>query len=222
MIDTTENNCSVSAELVSYLYHEQSETERNGFEFHLADCGICADEFAELSFSRYAMFEWNRDEFALIATPEFSIPYETVELGWFAGLRERISFNWLSPVAVAAALMIVVGVSFFGIAFRTDENAFIPTNALPVADSRPVYIPETLATPSLDDEVVKAVVSKSRESEQVNAVKTRRAKPQVAATKSANSIQKPLQRNSLAEITAGVEEDDSLRLADLFDGIDSK
>ena len=224
MVETTENKCSFAAEIVSYLYDEQAVNERNKFEFHLADCESCTDEFAGLSFARYSVFEWNKEEFVAIQTPRIVIPYENEKIGWFAGLREAISLNWIAPATVAAALLIVVGIALFGLGSETQEQSLIAANSPQIVTSPINPTPEIVNVPSLKKEetVMSTVVTKTRDTRAAKVTVPRNPRIQSIAVKSVNATQKPSRPSSIPEMTAEVEDDNSLRLADLFDTIDSK
>lgn len=224
MKDIAESICSFTDDVVSYLYDEQSIAERTKFESHLVDCGACTDEFAELSFARYSVFEWNRDEFVGLKTPSIVIPYEAETVGWFAGLREAVSFNWLAPAAVAATLLVVFGVAFFNTASLNQEQPLIAANSPQMIDVQTTPLPEIVVARSGDTQKETVVVAKNveRKPDTVKATVTRKRAPQVAVARSANTAERPTRPVAVPEMTAEVEDDDSLRLADLFDTIDSK
>jgi len=74
-------SCTHFAEIVSYIYDELTVDQRVGFESHLSDCEICRDEFAGISNARFAVYEWQREEFAPLASPTILIPYEAATVG---------------------------------------------------------------------------------------------------------------------------------------------
>ena len=104
-----EKSCGFADEIVTYIYGEISETERSKFEMHLVDCMSCTDEFAGISNARFAIFEWQKEEFAHLSTPEIVIPYTAKPkpaeaIGFFAGLRGLLTLSgWSSAVMVAGA-----------------------------------------------------------------------------------------------------------------------
>ena len=97
--------------MVAYLYDELNPAERTSFEAHLAYCGICTDEFAELSFARLDVYEWHRDEFADMATPRFVIPYTETQASasWLAGFRGFFASNrqWATAGGVFALIAVI-------------------------------------------------------------------------------------------------------------------
>lgn len=227
MLETTENSCSFSRELVPYMYDEQNVADRDMFEMHLADCGTCTDEFAELSFARYSVFEWNKLEFSALETPTIVIPYETVAVGWFARIREAMSLNWLAPATVAAALLVAIGILFFGFSSQTQDQPLMAANFPQIGDSLPNPVPEMITAPLVKkDEVVSVVVKKTREIPTSKADVRRNFRTQATkygtTARNIESSQKPIRATVIPEMSAEVEDDESLRLADLFDSLDSK
>ena len=76
MNNETKFSCSHGEEMLAYLYDELSPDGRERFETHMESCFECIDEFAELAFSRYSVFEWKSLEFAPLPTPKFVVPVE--------------------------------------------------------------------------------------------------------------------------------------------------
>src|SRR5207245_11780758 len=101
----------------------------------LEDCTVCTDDFAAISNARFSVFEWQKEEFAHLPTPEIVIPYaakkavaeENASVGVLAGFR-----GWLSlvnfPVAVAAALAVTVGLGFLAINYLDRGDQQIAAN----------------------------------------------------------------------------------------------
>src|SRR5437773_5599682 len=110
-----DQSCEFFTEIVSYLYNETGDAERRKFESHLSHCGVCTDEFAAISNARFSIFEWQREEFAKLPTPEFHISYAAVKpaamadveyKGFFSGLRKAFSLgSWESAVPAFGALL---------------------------------------------------------------------------------------------------------------------
>lgn len=226
-------NCEFAEEIVSYLYDELAVSERSKFETHLAGCSICTDEFAGLSNARFSVFEWQREEFAPLATPRFEIPHkassvkaiEPANEGWLAGLRATL-FGW-PGLAGAAAVLITVGAAFFAINYRGHTTT---------ADVRPIVAETPIANlpaPQKTEEKTVASNIPAPTAIETNSDVKREARP----VRAANVERKPRQmRNLTAEtvppaavreikptqkapvLSALEEEDDgSLRLSDLFE-----
>src|SRR5205823_10518511 len=110
-----DKSCEVFAEIGSYLYNETSAAERRRFESHLSNCDMCTDEFAAISNARFSIFEWQREEFANLPTPEFHIPYAVTRAraiqekpkGFLSVFDKALSFGrlgWAIPVFGAVLL----------------------------------------------------------------------------------------------------------------------
>ncbi len=118
------SKCEFTGEIVSYLYNESGTSQRRIFEKHLADCTVCTDEFAAISNARFSVFEWQKEAFAHLLTPEIVIPYGSKkgfvqaadDSGFWAGLRRLVSFPSL-PMAITAALLLCIGMGFVTIAY---------------------------------------------------------------------------------------------------------
>ncbi len=108
------DSCGRSDEILAYIYKEIESEKVIGFETHLAGCESCTDEFAAVSDARFSVFEWHKEEFSHLPTPEFSIPYvaKTVEsAGFFTAVGEMIrNVGW--PATVAATIAVCVGLGF--------------------------------------------------------------------------------------------------------------
>ncbi len=109
-----EYHCGRADDIVAYIYDEIGPSKRENFETHLSGCGSCTDEFAAVADARFSVFEWHKEEFLHLPTPEFSIPYaaETRSgAGLLASFRGMVSgMGW--PATIAAAVMVCVGLTF--------------------------------------------------------------------------------------------------------------
>ncbi len=102
-------SCSSSEGLVAYLYGEMTPAEQSAFEGHLEGCDACTAEFAELSLSRLAVYEWHRDEFTQLATPRIVIRYdEPARASWIDAFRSLLSLPTRIGMAAAAVLMVAL------------------------------------------------------------------------------------------------------------------
>ncbi len=223
--------CGFADEIVAYIYDEIGQTERTKFESHLANCSACTDEFAGISNARFSIFEYQKEEFAHLATPEIVIPYapkshEVETAGFFAGLRDMLTLSgWSSAVAVAAAVFVCIGLGFVAMNYvRSDQSIAsnkIPVNIpviAPVVTTNPQEVAEqknpeatTPSNKSVDGgirPVRAAVVSQHRVFQRNLTADTKtRVDPS------------PTQKNLKAPVLSNYDEDDdkSLRLADLVD-----
>ncbi len=225
-------DCGFADEIVSYIYNEIDTADRREFETHLAQCSICTDEFTAISNARFSVFEWQREEFARLPTPEIVIPYvpkraaveEAANIGLLTAIR-----GWLTPVnlpvAVAAALVVCLGLGFLALRYFDNGNRDIASdvNVPPVESPKePVVSSIESGTPEIGVEPLPPVNHTPREIRQVKAIEHRRpqSEKQFTARNQAN-------RNMAGKVpdaptlSENYEENDdaSLRLADLFEDV---
>ena len=113
------STCKMGDELTAYMY---GELRAGGVEFvesHLAECSDCADDFAEIAFARYSVYEWNREEFAHLSTPVVSIDYSQ-NRGWMAVLRDV--FRPVPGFAYGAFAAVLIA-SFMAISYFTSVES---------------------------------------------------------------------------------------------------
>ena len=234
-INGSNNTCPFTDEIVSYMYDELHGAERTKFETHLADCMACTDDFAAVANARFSVFEWRKEEFAHLPTPEIVIPYalkkavieENVAIGFLAGLR-----GWLSlvnfPITVAAVLVITVGLGFLATTYlggdqQTVADANVPAIATQdnkaIVGSNDIPVPDITKKTMIGVTTVSKDITTIREIRPVKAVAIRPTRLERQMT--ANSI--PVQDSALkmrkAPVLSNYDDNDdrSLRLTDLFD-----
>jgi hypothetical protein len=228
-----ESVCERSAEILPYLYKEVSGAERDGFDAHLAECTGCRDEFAAISFSRYSVYEWQREEFAPLATPDLASAFapkaaESVRAGWLGGIREWFALPQRLAFAggfAAIAVGFIAGVAYFSSPDHVSTGDIVKEN-MP-AISQPAIERETAPTP----EVTLAPVASPEPARAAEVVRTD-AKPinRKTAVKRATVGRKPpenvvatVQPADLPRLTADDDDlDYGLRLADLVADIESR
>lgn len=236
MLNNGNKGCEFNDEIVSYIYDEMDPAGRSRFESHLASCTACTDEFAGISNARFSVFEWHKEEFAPLATPEIVIPYAPkasankaeATSGFFAGLQELLAFA-RSPLAIggAFAAVLVIGFLAFNFMDRRSEQT-IASNAAENPVSSPIVEPlrkveqptrneiTTAETATHDNEIkpLKAAVHETRSrSAPAASLKMRRMGNDVASGSSGRTRKAP----SLSELND--DDDDTLRLSDMFDEI---
>lgn len=236
------SSCEFSAEIVSYLYNESSVAARNKFETHLANCGVCTDEFATISNARFSVFEWQKDEFAHLLTPEIVIPYarkrpepETVAtVGFLSGFRGLLSvLSSPSTVSVAAALAVCLGLGFLALTYfgRGDQQIAANVNVPPVEspdDPARFVLPEGPKTPvtsaskngvpGQEVRLVKgAALNGDSHRDKRATAGTQRLVNNVAVRNSTHPVRKAPVLNNFDD-----DDDKSLRLSDLFDEVGAK
>lgn len=237
------SSCEFETEIVSYLYDEMATADRDRFETHLLECTPCTDEFAGMSYSRFSVFEWQREEFAPLTTPQIAIPYpaKLVEvsrsLGYFSGLRELRAFNWRSGVVAAGIFAICVGLGIAVLNSRVqtgNDVAAIDQIKKEIEVVSPIV---PLTAPVIVKNIAEATIPESQKNSSVRAV---HANSVVAVTKRAkvNKGQRlntprigddvaqqrseTVRRTALLLSTDADEDDRSLRLSDLFDEDDTR
>ncbi len=220
-------------DIVSYIYDEIGEADRTKFETHLRGCHECTNEFAGISNARFSVYEWRREEFTDLPTPEIVIPYvtkttveEETSVGLWAGLR-----GWLTlvkfPAAVAAGLVLCLGLGFLVLRYLNRVEQPIAANVKNISPIETREVP--IALPTVNDKkpdvalTTEPSVKPSREIRSVKVMEQRRAKNEKHLTAS-----NPAKRNAIPNISnapvlsENIEEadDNSLRLSDLFADVD--
>jgi len=234
--------CEFEAEIVSYLYDELAAANRTRFETHLLDCTPCTDEFAELSFSRFSVFEWQKEEFAPLETPAITIPYPAKQLealestGFLAGFRGLLAFNWQTGIAVVGILTVFIGIGFAVMNYSGTGNQNIAVvevkkeeiniTSSTIAPNVPATVAETeendlVDVPAKNVRGVQAVKMAAK-IKGPKAVRAQTFNTPRLADGVAQRIPVLLRRNAPALTADTVDDDRSLRLADLFDEDDTK
>jgi len=231
MKNNGKTNCPFEDEIISYMYNEMAVAERFKFETHLADCSVCTDEFALISEARFSVFEWQKEEFSHLATPNIVIPYEpkrefTEEVestGLLAGLH-----GWLQPLPMmaTAGLILVFGVGFLMLQPNgsTEQPIASNINVKPSDVQIAAPIKNTTIQPEIQQPEI-AVTTLKTTTKTIQPVKASvRRQASIAKQTVATNIrtQPSSQMPSTAPVLSNYEpeDDSSLRLADLFADID--
>lgn len=254
---TNDNNntfsCSLSDDLVSYLYDEMPTAEKGEFELHLLDCGACTAEFAGLSVARLGVYEYHRDEFASLVTPRIEIPYvkafeqvseplPTTRSSWryiFQGLFAATP-KWAAAGGAFALVAVSLAGAFFVSNFRGGNNDLAQTNS---KNSQSVNVNRAINSPSIQKEVSVPPANPLRPDNAKASVTTLPSSDRrvVKVSKPAGKTPKPLDRKSDVRTATSIqktpnpsrqnaprlnnfedEDDNTLRLADLFADVDTR
>jgi len=234
MLDNcSKNGCEFTDEIVSYMYDEIGVSERVKFEQHLLDCAVCTDEFAGISNARFSMYEWHKEEFIHLPTPNIVIPYhEKAEVrGFFAGLLDLLTLSgWPAAATVAAGLIVSIGlgftaVNYFGVDQDMASNTSIGTAVPPVVSpDNKTQTPKAIPVKK-DDETVVGSVPDERQIRPLRA-STNQQRPRVEKTATGVSprpdkivVSDPSATTAKAPALTNYDDTDdkSLRLSDLFD-----
>ncbi|HEV7699029.1 MAG TPA: zf-HC2 domain-containing protein [Pyrinomonadaceae bacterium] len=227
MLNNGHKKCEFGEDIVAYLYGEMPAAGRVLFEKHLAMCHTCTDEFAAISDVRFSVFEWQRAEFAKLATPEIVIPYPAksgvATTGLFDGLRGLLSLT--TAVPVIATLLIVLGVGYIFFVRQSEPVPVAvqsPVEKPSVASPQPVAATPEIATvaPPANTKVEKATVKRTPAVPRPFVAK--RVAPQVRLGNDVAVSLTPAARK--APVLSGYEDEDdtSLRLSDIFDELGAK
>lgn len=239
-------NCEFAEQIVAYIYDEASAKERNKFESHLINCLPCADEIAGFGLVRSSINEWRKEEFFALESPALDIPQlrpivvSSEKSSWIDELRKLFSFTpaWAGGFA---ALMICLGlVWFFYNNSKIDTIAEVPA----IVEEKPAELPkeEIVQTVNPPQSDIKETPQKVKQIEQktvapknqiVKTVNTPKLKSNPVQPKTNNTMaqnNKSNKNNSSTYATkkdapklveVAEEEDESLRLSELFDEIGS-
>ena len=222
-------NCKHSNGIVPYMYGELATSVATEFESHLLECELCTDEFAALSSARYEVYDWKKLEFDPLATPTFELPFrEIAGASWVEKLRAAFS-GWAMPaaafggVAIIVALVAVFAVSRYEANTTTiaKRDVNVPTN-----ENTNRKKPETLPVTTAPETSVKSdVVEPERNAPRAIAVKdtTPHRSVKVQPAVAPRSIRTTPQTSNVPRLNEFAEEEDSsLRLAELFEDIDTR
>ena len=200
------------------------------FESHLAECSACTDEFAAVSLARFSVYEWHKEEFVPMPTPQIVIPYEEKPVSILAGLREAFSFNWATSSLAAASVLVVAAFSAYVVSINSvgDEKA-VATNVNTVAVPTPtnIEVPKPSVVVS-NDAIVPVKASNEEPTRAPRPTKAVQAKRDVRTNQPTvrNEVKNPTVATSSNNRTINAVDDDSednsLRLTDLFDAEDTR
>jgi hypothetical protein len=131
--------CGNTDVLVSYLYEEGDQSERQAFAAHLAQCAACASEVRAMRDVRGELAMWQPPEtvldFRIVREPR----RQSGRLGWLAmpALPAWAQF-------AAASLVVGVAVGISGLEIRYDQQGWTARAGW----SKPVAVQTAVATPS--------------------------------------------------------------------------
>jgi hypothetical protein len=221
--------CPFAEEIVSYIYGEIDGAAESDFETHLADCTVCTDEFAAVSNSRFSVYEWKTEAFDPLPTPEIIIPYpsmkEEISVGFLVAVRAWAG-QLRMPVAIAAVLAVCIGLGFiilsnFG---KGEQKVANKVEAPALQPDRQPDVVQRASVPQGDTAEPKRTLTSTSKPLPASTIPQKRfAKRSLSdLNKQENAIQRnrTLQLQKAPVLTAYQEaDDDSLRLADLFDEV---
>lgn len=245
MTNANSPNCKFTGDIVSYMYNEMPAAKASAFELHILACTSCTDEFAEISSARYEVYEWKKLEFDPLPTPMFDLPVhsQSAEVGFIEKIR--IAFGgWAVPSMAFAGLTVAILAG--GILWDKSERdvAAVNSNAAPTSaeieparpliqkplekpDPRNVEPDPTVSapgrivvqeqTPRRDLKTPRVVSSRAAEMRPISPAKQTSARNEIGTPA---SLRNPM-RNAPTLNEFVEDEDTSLRLAQLFDDIET-
>lgn len=238
-------SCAFAEQIVSYLYGETNGKEKVAFDVHLNSCSNCTDELAGFGFVRSSIVEWKNEEFLNLETPSIKIPYpiavSTQKQSWLAELRKLFTFSPTWATALATVI-ICIGLIFTAVKFSSNNEvaesvnkpieSIVSPNVEP-KDVQPIEkISDNIASKSLENnqskpsEIAPRIVPKNRIIKASN--KPTKVLPN---SKTPTSIRKIKEDKTMLAVkkrevpklnNLEEEEDNSLRLADLFAEVERK
>lgn len=231
MMDIENNRpCGFDGDVLAYLYDEAADAERLQFEEHLENCEACVEELALLSDSRYSVYEWRMIEFAPMMTPEIVIPVAVPSR--LESLIQTLMTVFAFPrglVAAGAGFAVLSIAGTFGFLLMSS----MPINdVVQVTNSKPMVTPTQVTSVIKQSEEVSSIPGADATSvvpkmnippaveRKPATVKTAVSAPQSQNTRGRSSR---TQNRSVPTLSSyDNEEDKSLRLADLFDDLDTR
>jgi hypothetical protein len=226
------SKCEFENGIVPYMYGELPTREATEFESHLLECSACTDEFAAVSAARYEVYEWKKLEFEPLATPVIELPEMEPAGGvsWIDKLRAVFANSWAIPTFAFAGLAIATAFTLLFVLTGDKEKQIVarntnePVPASTVAEIKAAKIATPAKAPS---ELEKDVVAEPRmvnstATKQTPSRRTRRVERVVPPK--VDPLPTTAQQPTKAPRLNGFdeEEDTSLRLAELFENIDTR
>jgi hypothetical protein len=243
------SGCGFSETLVSYLYGETHEAEKAVFEKHLAACPVCTGELELFSGVHFSIADWKAQEFALMETPVIEIPYEkagqraevpVIKGSWLSGLRDLFarSPRWSLAAASLVVLAVCAGIALFALKSPSSDDVAVTNKTQPkpvispIAEKTPPSTanangsentpPVRQPKPSTAD-VAAANENKPANNRAVKVANNPRPLPVKDTNRKINDDKEADKNKKLApKVVEDDDEDDTLRLAELFDEIDTK
>lgn len=235
MLGNGNKGCEFNDEIVSYIYNEMDPDGRRRFESHLASCTACTNEFAGISNARFAVFEWHKEEFVSMSTPEIIIPFseetirhqEAVEAGMIARWFDLITFA-RNPFALGGALLVVLVFSLLAVVFFSRSGDVTVATNLKVSPVSVSTVSEDVIAERLslkESNVVQPPITQSEiepTKSVVNGSETRSDKTRIKSKPAGNAFASRIsnRRPKAPTLSETIDDDDeTLRLSDIFDEI---
>ncbi len=240
--------CNRASEIPEYIYQELTDRGRVELERHFSACAGCAAELKGMTNAHLAVMQWRDESFAGLSTPKIVIPFGenqsdqagTVNSGWLDSIHRLLgnstALQWGGGlVAVAAvALIAFIAVNMIRVPVQPSvakessprvDGAVAGRNEIPqqVINENVARLPDEAGVVDTRSPTKVSTGLRSRSSGGSNGRRSPRS-GQVAvdlngngrAKKSNGSARKLPSLNDVAD-----DDDNSLRLSDLFEEIGS-
>jgi hypothetical protein len=236
-------DCGFAEQMVSYLYGETDAGETAAFEAHLQTCANCTDEFEAFSGVHFSINDWKAKEFDPLATPSIEIPYEKrpekagLKDSWLSGLRGILSLSPAWSLATASLAVLAVTAGLLLLQFPNSKvNQPIAKQQTPTppteknaeqknASSNQNRSPDNAVKPVNEPQSPKPDVVVENNPKNIRVGKTNQRQAQKPENKNTPRNDDVRRNNKNDKVPPGVieddEEDDTLRLAEIFDEIDT-
>ena len=232
MKDAITTECNFQVDMAPYMYGEMSLSEQAAFESHLIDCPECTDEFAAISNARYEVYDWKKLEFDPLETPRFEIPFEesVAAVSWVDKIRVAFGNGWAVPGFAFAGLAIVailaaVYVGSGDIAPDVTSNISKASPEVTEQTAPKTEAPVAESKTSVDSQADSTVVQTDAEAPSRRSTPTRtvrREKPAAQTFVEPRGTSAGRVQPKVPVLNEPVEEEDtSLRLAELFDDVET-
>lgn len=229
-------NCRFADDVVSYIYDEMSPVAREEFDAHLLDCAGCIEELAAVSLSHYSVLEWRQVEFEPLATPVFELPQQETAIDRVRAFLASV--RWITAAgALATAMILVFGGIFmlteqsgsdeFAAIANDNKNTVTKPNVTPaVTNARRDGEPNAVNQTSASNPASKATNERTDIEKREQPAQPRAVKASVPANAAKNNDRRREQNRVIPASNPRLndfeeDEDDSLRLGDIFDEIDT-
>lgn len=214
-----DGKCGFEETLIACLYGEATERERSAFESHVAGCANCTREYAAFEGFRSDMAEWSHEA---VQIPPIPNPAETAgsdglrSAGFVQSLLGLLTANrGLAAAGLAAAVLLAAAAPlvFRSGVFETGTELAADNTAAVRRDDGKTARTATPSPAPAEPEGKKTDSTVPEEGAGTTRRQSQERRPARETPKSAKSA-KPQTNVTLTEIDE--DEDESLRLSDLF------
>lgn len=231
MTHVNKTDCKYSADIVPYMYGELTSGDTSSFESHLQQCGVCTDEFASISSARYEVYDWKKVAFDPLSTPAIVIPFgEVANVPLVERLRAVFAQSWAVPGFAFAAIALVAVFAAVAIVNLDNETPQLAANNA-AGTSAPLPPSPQPAAPAPPRDEVTSINEVDPDQEKVRPVRSAASQLRHQVRTTDRSIPKRVETSVTAATSQDTraprlnefseEEDNSLRLAELFEDIET-